>query len=133
MSPKAFIAFLVGALAAAVPLSSAQAVVAAAPPGAAGSGYATQTVVTATGGVVEFVNLDLDAHNLIAYQEYLPKKEAKTQPWCSGYKKTKCPLFWSETIGPGETQVQGLEDIEPGDYAFFCSVHPSMKGTLQVL
>jgi plastocyanin len=111
----------------------ARAVVAAATLGAAGSGYATDNVVTASGGTVEFVNLDLDIHNFTAFDAYLPKKKAKTTPWCGAYRKNKCPVFWSKTIGPGETQVQGLDSIEPGEYTFFCTVHPAMKGTLQVL
>ena len=126
-------ALLVGTLMAALPMSHAHAVVAAATLGAAGSGYTTDTVVTASGGTVEFVNLDLDIHNFTAFDDYLPKKAAKTTPWCGAYKKNKCPVFWSKTIGPGETQVQGLDSIEPGEYTFFCTVHPAMKGTLQVL
>ena len=133
MRDRMKITFLVAVLVAAVPLSPAHAVVAAAPPGAAGAGYATENVVTAAGGAIEFVNLDIDVHNFTAYEEYLPKKAAKSTPWCGSYRKTKCPVFWSETIGPGQTQVQGLDQIEPGTYTFFCSVHPAMKGTLQVL
>ena len=127
------IALLIGAIVALVPFQPAHAVVAAAPPGAAGVGYVTQNVVTAAGGVIEFVNLDIDVHNFTAFETYLPKKEAKSTPWCGSYTKKKCPVFWSETIGPGQTQVQGLDQIEPGTYTFFCSVHPAMKGTLQVL
>ena len=133
MTKRATVALLAGVLTAAFPMSPAHAVVAAAPPGAAGSGYATENVVTAAGGAIEFVNLDVDIHNFTAFEEYLPKKEAKSTPWCGSYKKKKCPVFWSETIGPGQTQVQGLDEIEPGTYTFFCSVHPEMKGSLQVI
>ena len=127
------VALLAGVITALAPLQPAQAVVAAAPPGAAGAGYATQNVVTAAGGVIEFVNTDIDIHNFTAFETYLPKKVAKTTSWCGSYSKKKCPVFWSPTIGPGQTQVQGLDNIEPGTYTFFCSVHPAMKGTLQVV
>jgi plastocyanin len=124
---------LVGVVVALAPLQPAHAIVAAAPPGAAGFGYATQQVVTAPGGVIEFVNLDIDIHNFTAYKAYLSKADAKTRSWCGSFPKKKCPVFWSETIGPGQTQVEGLDDIDPGEYTFFCTNHPSMKGTLQVL
>ena len=130
---KRVVALLAGAVVAVAPFQPAHAVIAAAPPGAAGAGYATQTVVTAAGGIIEFVNTDIDVHNFTAFEAYLPKKTAKSTPWCGSYRKNKCPVFWSETIGPGQTQVQGLDAIEPGEYTFFCSVHPAMKGTLQVL
>ena len=125
--------FLAGALMAALPLSSANSVVAVATVGAAGSGYTTETVVTVVGGTVEFVNLDLDIHNFTAFDTFLSKKDAKSRSWCGSYKKNKCPVFWSKTTGPGETQVEGLDTIEPGEYTFFCTVHPAMKGTLQVV
>ena len=127
------LALAAGAVVALAPLQPAHAVVAAAPPGAAGTGYATQTVVTPAGGLIEFVNTDIDVHNFTAFEAYLPKKDAKTTPWCGTYPKKKCPVFWSETIGPGQTQVQGLDAIEPGRYTFFCTVHPQMKGTLEIL
>jgi plastocyanin len=133
MSRRTVCIVLIGALAAVFPSQPAHAVVAAAPPGAAGTGYATENVVTAVGGPIEFVNLDIDIHNFTAFEEYLPKKEAKSRSWCSAYKKKKCPVFWSQTIGPGQTQVEGLDEIESGEYTFYCTVHPAMKGTLQVL
>jgi plastocyanin len=126
-------ALLVGVLAAVIPTSSAHAVVAVSLPGAAGSGYVTEAVVTPVGGPVTLVNLDIDIHNFTAFEEYLPKKEAKSTPWCGSFQKKKCPVFWSETIGPGQTQVQGLDGVEPGEYTFYCTVHPAMKGSLQVI
>jgi plastocyanin len=42
-------------------------------------------------------------------------------------------LFASETIEGGKTSpVKGVEFLTTGDYAFHCSVHPFMKGTLHV-
>ena len=125
--------FLAGTSMAVLPTPSANAVVAVAAIGAAGGGYTTENVVTVVGGTVEFVNLDLDIHNFTAFDAFLSKKDAKSRTWCGAYRKNKCPVFWSKTTGPGETQVQGLDSIEPGEYTFFCTVHPAMKGTLQVL
>ncbi len=44
------------------------------------------------------------------------------------------PLFSSATIGGGDTApVVGTDKLEPGAYAFFCTVHPTiMNGTLTV-
>ena len=43
-------------------------------------------------------------------------------------------LFASELIDGGKSAaVAGAQDLQPGEYAFFCSVHESqMKGTLKV-
>jgi plastocyanin len=42
-------------------------------------------------------------------------------------------VFESDTAEPGTTApVRGVEFLTTGDYAFHCSVHPFMKGTLHV-
>ena len=42
-------------------------------------------------------------------------------------------LFASPTIaGGGQAPVDGTQYLEPGSYAFFCTVHPDMTATLQV-
>jgi plastocyanin len=43
------------------------------------------------------------------------------------------PLFRSATISGGSTPVNGTQFLSAGDYAFFCTVHPTtMQGTLRV-
>ena len=43
------------------------------------------------------------------------------------------PLFSSEVISRGQTTpVNGVEELGPGSYAFYCSIHPQMAGTLAV-
>lgn len=43
-------------------------------------------------------------------------------------------LFWSELVPFGKaTLVNGVSALQPGSYAFHCSNHPSMKGTLTVV
>ena len=87
--------------------------------------------VTAPGG---FVAGFVPPVVVIAEGDFASKKLAKKSPWCSGFDRGKCPLFWSPTITTGEsTEVQGLGGVKSGQqYAFFCSLHPGMKGTLIV-
>lgn len=110
----------------------ARAVVAAAGPGSFAAGFATPVVIAPTATGVTFVNGDIQPHNVIANEDYYTKKQAKKNEWCSNYPKTKCPVFWSETIAVGEfTPVLGIENLTSGQqYAFFCSIHPDMQGTL---
>ena len=123
----------------------ANAAVVAAGPGASSTTYVTPVAVAPVGGPLEFVNGDIAPHNVIAMEDVLSQKDAKKASWCDGYKVVKkkkngkkkvryknCPLFWSETVGLGGTaEVLGLENLESGEqYAFFCSIHPGMQGTL---
>ena len=113
----------------------ADARVAVAGPGAFAAGFATPVVITTAGGPLTLVNADAAPHNLIATDAFISKKEAKRVPWCGNSPKGKCPLFWSETIGAGEqTEVLGLERTESGkQYAFVCTLHAAMRGTLVTL
>jgi plastocyanin len=120
---------LVGLLAA--PASAAAAV---AGPGGYAAGFATPFVVTAPGETITFANFDIAPHNFVAADSFLPKKLTKKAKWCSGFDKGKCPTFWSQTINAGETtEVEGVDFLESGtQYAFFCTLHPNMRGTLVV-
>jgi glucose/arabinose dehydrogenase len=43
------------------------------------------------------------------------------------------PMFASATIGQGQTApVEGVEELLPGSYPFYCTIHPQMAGTLSV-
>lgn len=110
----------------------AHAALAAAGPGGFAAGFATPVVVVAPGEELTFVNGDVAPHNITAIDAFLSKKDAKKSKWCSAFDKGKCPLFWSPTITAGEqTTVEGLDRIVPGkQYAFICTLHPGMKGTL---
>ena len=116
------------------PIGAAHAATAATGPGGFAAGWLTPVVVIAEGEGITYVNADVAPHNFIADGVFLTKKQAKSVKWCSAYDKGMCPLFWSATIGAGETtEVEGLEAVKAGtQYPFFCSVHPSMKGTLVV-
>jgi plastocyanin len=110
------------------------AVVAASGPGGFIAGFATPVVVVEKGGTLTFYNADVPQHDFVALGAYVPKKFQKKTKWCSGFRRGKCPLFWSPKIGVGQsTKVLGLNRVKPGSqYTFFCSVHPGMKGTLIV-
>ncbi len=106
--------------------------VAAAGPGSFAAGFTTPLVVTTVGGTVTFLNSDIASHNFIAAEDFVPKKRAKKAEWCASYAKGNCPLFWTPTITAGqETDVLGLDLVKSGEtYAFICSIHPNMRGTL---
>jgi plastocyanin len=114
--------------------SPASAAVVVTGPGGFTTGFLPPVVVIAEGEGITYTNADIAPHNFIALDAFRSKKVAKKTQWCSGYKKGKCPLFWSDTIGMGETtEVRGLEPVRSGEqYTFFCSLHPNMKGTLVV-
>lgn len=112
--------------------NQADAAAVAAGPGSFAAGFLTPVTAAPVGGPLMFVNGDIQPHNVIATEDFLPKAVAKKSAWCKGYAKTKCPIFWSATVGTGgQTPVLGLENLESGtQYPFFCSIHPGMKGTL---
>ena len=112
---------------------AAAAVVATAPGGYA-AGWIPPVVVIAEGEGIDYTNADIAPHNFVAANSYVPKKAAKKTKWCSAFDKGKCPLFWSPTIGLGDTTtVSGLNRVVSGkQYAFICTLHPNMKGTLIV-
>lgn len=116
-----------------IPSGAARAAPAAAAPGGFAAGFATPVVIIAQGEGVTFHNFDIAPHDFVAQDAFLSKKAARRAKWCSGFDG-KCPLFWSPKIGVGEsTEVLGLKAVRSGkSYAFYCTVHPNMKGTLVV-
>lgn len=44
------------------------------------------------------------------------------------------PLFQSGRTEPGDTrEIDGVADLPPGTYRFYCSIHTNMPGTLHVI
>lgn len=79
--------------------------------------YATAEVAAAQGERVIFRNSDVAAHDVTADAVGPDGK----------------PLFSTPIIQRGEEAVvQGTEYLPSGTYAFHCSVHPQMKGTLRI-
>jgi plastocyanin len=80
--------------------------------------YATTDVTIDQGQTVTFQNSDQAAIHDVTSDQNISDGKA---------------LFESETVEPGKTApVTGVEFLTTGDYAFHCSVHPFMKGTLHV-
>jgi plastocyanin len=80
--------------------------------------FATKDVTIDQGQSITFQNSDKTAmHDVTADQSGADGK----------------PLFKSDTIAGGKTSpVEGVEFLATGDYAFHCSVHPFMTGTIHV-
>ena len=87
-------------------------------PGATSTGYATPVASTQVGGPLSFVNLDPVQHDVTAEMRGPDGR----------------PLFASKLSGIGEVApVEGLDKVQSGQsYAFLCSIHPGMRGTLVV-
>ena len=93
-------------------------------PAQAGTSYLTAAALTylpgevtiAPGDSLQFFNADVAPHNVVSTA-------------LTGGE----PLFASDTAGPlGLVAVEGVEDLGIGTYAFFCSVHPNMRGAVLV-
>src|SRR5256885_12523350 len=74
-------------------------------------------VTMSQGENLTFQNLDLQSHDVTASDKGPDGK----------------PLFASPTIGFGQTaKVEGAQNVKPGTYKFYCTVHPFMTATLTV-
>lgn len=85
-------------------------------PGAALTGYLTPDLEVAKGATLEFVNLDAVSHDVTSRAK---GKDGK-------------PLFKSKFTGAGAVPVVGVEKLAPGVYAYFCTPHVAMIGTVTV-
>jgi hypothetical protein len=94
--------------------------------------YATTSMVVHRRLGLNYTNLDMNLHDVVARDDFRPDGSA---PWCADFKSGKCPLFWTPLIGQqAQAPVLGLADAEPGrDYTFYCSIHPLMVGTISVV
>jgi len=127
----AMVILVVATLAGMMPSRAASDVVYVSGPGEAYRGYTEPVFVIQAGTPVDYINLDITAHNVEA-DAYGPDR-----PWCvtAGFSKGKCPLF-SSPQGQGSTQRAAITDIDllaKGTYTFHCYQHPVQKGTLVVL
>jgi plastocyanin len=95
-------------------------------PGAFVVGFATPVAAVQVGGILPFISADAQPHNVCIQGTSL----------CSG----TISVAGVATV-PGEAVVPGVvEKALPTDslvagnsYGFFCAIHPTMRGTLQVL
>lgn len=86
---------------------------------------------TILGGTqLQMANGDIQSHNVTSTDPLLDEDgnevlDSRGRP---------VPLFASPTVGAsGPVPVERSEDLAGGTYAFFCSVHPSMRGNLTVV
>ena len=86
------------------------------PPLGQTAGFLTRNVTLAKGSTLTFTNLDVVAHNVASVD----------------LDKAGQRLFASSNVATGSTVVENAEDLDVGTYEFLCTVHPSMKGTLEV-
>lgn len=114
----------------AAPLPSHAATEIVAAPGSFVTTYATPVVVWTRGLPPPlFVNTDIQGHDVVADDVRAPG----SAPWCPAGGPT-CPMFFAPFVGlSGVSEVQGLDDTPPGIYAFRCSPHSWMTGTLIVV
>jgi plastocyanin len=102
--------------------------VALAGPQAPTVGFATPSVLTVTGQALTLANGDTTGHDITS-KLTKPKK----LKFGKKYYTIQVPLFRSESVPAGSTgPVVGVEGLKPGTYAFFCSLHTSMTGSLIV-
>ena len=100
-------------------------------PGAWVTDYATKVASVQIGGEITLANGDIMRHDVVASDAF----GDGGRPWCSLFPVGRCPIFWSPLTSLGETTtVQGTDQLAPATvYAFYCTLHPQMKGTLVAL
>lgn len=127
---RAAVAVATGSLLALAAAPAASAATVYAGPLAASSNYLTPRASIRAGERLSFTNYDTVLHDVTARQSYRPPKKKKKKK-----KRGRTePLFQSALIGFGRTApVRGVERTKAGQtYAFFCSIHSSMTGSLTV-
>lgn len=82
--------------------------------------YALPQMVVPAGQGATFANLDpLAPHDIVSVARVGGPTSARR--------------FRSAVVDFGQTSaIEGVATLAAGDYAFFCSVHPNMTGTLKV-
>lgn len=90
--------------------------------------FGTPVTVSVQGGPLYLVNTDGVPHSIVSYAQ----RPDGSAPWCEFFDDGECPLFWSEPVLQPLTPVQGLADTTAGEYAFYCGVHPTMRGTVLI-
>lgn len=107
-------------------------------PQAQSYGYLTPQIVMTQGGTLQYANFDIVRHDVVQdvnADGFGYKGPKRKQPsWCKQFKKRHCPLFYSKLEGITQTEnVLGVQNLKPGTYSFYCTLHPGMKGKLTVL
>ena len=97
-------------------------------PGGFAAGYAGPLAVSVQGQSLLLVNGDVAPHNVVSRATTLKRVKVGTR-----YRTVRTRLFASADVDLGGTaDVVGVSRLKPGSYAFLCSIHPNMTGTLEV-
>jgi plastocyanin len=131
---KLGLAMLFGALVLAWAMP-ARAAVGVAIPGSEAAGFGTPVVVVPSGQSVTFVNADALSfgHNLSSVARF-PGAAPSYATWCRGVQQGFCSVFWTPNLDAGQTSpVLGVDRLAAGQYAFRCTLHVRMTGTLVVV
>jgi plastocyanin len=114
----------VGATAVPVPVPA----LAVAPPQGAVIGFASPMVVSVQGQALSFLNADVVVHTVTSVAT-----KPKRIKYGKKYFTIRVPLFDSGSVlAAGLGDVKGVSGLKPGSYAFYCTLHTGMKGTLVV-
>ena len=99
-----------------------------APPQGAVVGFALPQAIAFQGQAVTLLNTDTVAHTVTSVAT-----KPKRIKYGKKYYTIRVPLFDSGSIaGLAMGDVKGATGLKPGSYAFYCSMHTGMKGTLVV-
>jgi len=83
----------------------------------AGFRFLPPTVSVAQGDTLTHVNADIAPHDVVSV--------------ATG--ADNLPIFYGDIVSTGgQSDVRGVSSLAAGSYAFYCSVHPTMTGTLTV-
>ena len=95
--------------------------------------YAPPVLPVSKAHPLTYANYDVNTlgHDVVSFAT----RADGSAPWCADYAPGTCPLIWSELIQQNETTpVLGLADAVVGQsYEYTCTIHPAMRGTLQVV
>jgi plastocyanin len=97
--------------------------------------YATPVAIMTEGGKLDFINVDLANHDVVALDNGT-RIDCPASLNRGTVLQPICPLFWTDLVGLSTTQVPvvGVEDLAAGKtYNFRCSIHGNMTGQLLVL
>lgn len=94
------------------------------------SEYTVEDAVVDVSGTLTFTNLGLRSHDVVAVAD-----GPSDNPWCGRYVMRGCPLFASPVVDfGGQAAVEGTAALQPlSSYAFYCTLHPWMVGTLTAI
>lgn len=99
------------------------------PPEAATIGYAIPVVVVEQGATLTLANADFVPHTVTSQQICGDFSWCSTNPSDPKYNN---PVFSGSAHPLTTASIGGVPNLPPGQYAFYCSIHPRMKGTLIV-